>query len=269
MRSPLARHLVLGLLVLGATTPLTAQTSGVMAGGQEPERGPTAGDILDRALARAARQDTAGTELDFESVLISTIDSLDGDGAPTKTETARYRRYPLEGLLFDELIEIDGRPLDADEIRDEANRQAKFVREAQEHAARGETYEPDERAVRFDAELMERYTTTLVGTDVVGDHACWVLAFEPRDGSLPDTRQMDKALNRSTGRLWIAQDDYGLARISFQMQQPFRYLWVWSRRYNMRKDSWIFSVSRATSGHPRISTWPSISGCSSAGFAGG
>ena len=36
---------------------------------------------------------------------------------------------------------------------------------------------------------------------------------------------MDKALNRSTGRLWIAQDDYGVARVSFEMQEPFRYLW--------------------------------------------
>ena len=36
---------------------------------------------------------------------------------------------------------------------------------------------------------------------------------------------MDKALNRSTGRLYIAQRDYGVMRIEFEMQEPMRYLW--------------------------------------------
>jgi hypothetical protein len=36
---------------------------------------------------------------------------------------------------------------------------------------------------------------------------------------------MDKALNRSTGRLWISQEDYGVVRVAFEMQRPFRYLW--------------------------------------------
>jgi hypothetical protein len=36
---------------------------------------------------------------------------------------------------------------------------------------------------------------------------------------------MDKALNRSTGKIWVTQNDYGVARVSFKMQKPFRSLW--------------------------------------------
>jgi hypothetical protein len=181
--------------------------------------------ILEHALERAATQSASGLELGFESVLESIFESLDGEGETTETETTRYRRYPLEGLLYEEVISRDGQTLDEEDARDEAKRKAEFVREARAHAARGEPYEPDEMSVRFDNELMDRYDITFLGTEVVRDHACWVLGFAPRDGRLPDNRRMDKALNRSTGRLWIAQDDYGVARVSFEMQRPFRYVW--------------------------------------------
>jgi hypothetical protein len=186
---------------------------------------PDADAILEQALDRAAAQDTAGLELDFESLLDSTVESLNGDGDTTDIETARYRRYPLVGLLYEELIARDGRPLDDEEAREEAERRAEFVEEARKHADRGEPYDPNEMAVRFNRELMDRYDTALIGTEFVGVHTCWVLSFEPREGRLPDNQRMDKALNRSTGRLWIAQDDYGVARVSFEMQEPFRYVW--------------------------------------------
>ena len=186
---------------------------------------PNAHAILDRALDRAAAQEQARLELDFESLLDSTVESLNGDGDATDTETVRYRRYPLEGLLYEELIARDGRPLDDEEAGEEAERRGEFVEEARKHAERGEPYDPNEMAVRFDRELMDRYDIALIGTEVVGVHTCWVLSFEPREGRLPDNRRMDKALNRSTGRLWIAQDDYGVARISFEMKRPFRYVW--------------------------------------------
>ena len=185
----------------------------------------TAAVILDRALERAASQYESGAELNHGFLVSSTIESLDGDGRVTKTETARHHQYPLEGLPYQELIERDGQPLDRGDAREEDEKKADFIKKARAHAARGEHYEPDEERVRFDRELMDRYRATLVGTETIGEHTCWVLQFEPREGRLPDKRRMDKALNRSTGRLWIAADDYGIARASFEMQKPFRYLW--------------------------------------------
>ena len=185
----------------------------------------TAELIVERALHRAAKQDESHVELGFESRGESQIESINGDGLVTKIETADYLRYALEGFLYDELVEKDGMALSDDDAREERERKAKFVREARSHAARGEEYIPNDMNVGFDRELMERYKTNLVGNELVRGHFCWVIEFEPRDGRLPDNRRMDKALNRSTGRLWISQEDYGVVRVSFEMQRPFRYLW--------------------------------------------
>ncbi len=181
--------------------------------------------IVDRALERAAAQRESGIELDFEYISAGVFEFLDRDGDVSRRETGRRRHYALEGHLYSEAIERDGQPLDEDDARDERERKAEFIREARRHAARGERYEPEEMSVDFDRELMERYDVRVVGTEEVRGHACWVVAFEPREGRLPDRRRMDKALNRSTGRIWIAQDDYGVARVDFTMQRPFRWLW--------------------------------------------
>ena len=181
--------------------------------------------IIDRALEQAARQRAAAFELGFEYFTDGRVESLDGDGRVTDTDTTRNRHYPIEGHFYSEVIGRDGRPLDEDEARDERKKKADFVREARRHAERGERYQPDEMRVDFDRELMDRYVATLDGTDVVDGAVCWVIEFEPREGPLPNDRRLDGAMNRSTGRLWIGQHDYGVRRAVFEMQRPVRWLW--------------------------------------------
>lgn len=203
--------------------PLVATAQSVSYDAEDES--PGAATIIERALEQARLQHETAIERDFEYVTAATAESLDGDGKVTRTETTRRRHFPLEGHLYSELIERDGQPLDADDVRDERERKVRFVREARRHAARGEPYDPDEMQLEFDSELLERYDTALVGREWVRGDPCWVIRFEPRAGRLPDRRRIDKALNRSTGHLWITQDDYRVARVSFEMQRPFRWLW--------------------------------------------
>jgi hypothetical protein len=208
-------------LLLGTTPLIHAQVSGVPNNAANL----SAEDILSRALERAAVQEEEGLELTFEYFVESTAERLDDEGVVTETKTAKLHHYPLEELLYAELIERDGETLDENALRERHKRKTDFVRKAREHRARGETYEPNEMDIGFDHELMDRYDTRLVRTESLRGHNCWVLGFTPREGKLPDRRRMDKALNRSTGYLWIAQDDYGVARVSFEMQEPFKYFW--------------------------------------------
>ena len=208
-------------ILLGTTPLIQAQNSGVPDNATDP----SAKDILARALERAAVQEEEGLELTFEYFVESTAERLNDEGAVTETKTAKFHQYALEELLYEELIERDGEALDEDALQEQHKRKTDFIREAREHRARGETYEPNEMDIGFDRELMDRYDTRLVRTESLRGHDCWVLGFTPREGKLPDRRRMDKALNRSTGYLWIAQDDYGVARVSFEMQEPFKYFW--------------------------------------------
>ena len=181
--------------------------------------------IIDRALEQAAEQRAEAFALGFEYFTDGRMESLDGERRVTDAETTRNRHYPLEGHFYTEVIGRDGGPLDEDEAREERRKKADFLREVRRHAERGERYQPDEMRVDFDHELMNRYVTALVGTEVVDGAVCWVIGFEPREGRLPDRQRLDRAMNRSSGRLWIAQHDHGVRRAVFEMQEPVRWLW--------------------------------------------
>ena len=183
---------------------------------------PSAGAIIERAQL----QDETGVELEFESLILTTVDSFNGDGEVTKTETTLHKRYALEGVLYEELVERNGQPLTDEEIRDVHKEREKFAREVRERARRGEEIETnDESDVRFDRDLFDRFQASVTGVEDIRGESAWVLSFEPRPGKLPEHTRMDKALNRSSGRLYIAQRDHGVMRIEFEMQEPMRYLW--------------------------------------------
>jgi hypothetical protein len=179
-------------------------------------------EIIDRAIVRAQAQEDAVTQ--FESMMLSVIESLDGKGVVKKEEKAVYRRYPILGAVYDEMIEKNGRPLTEKELATEQKQKEKFVREVQKRTARGEPPQPEEeQRIRLDQEFISRYRLELMGAEVVRGHPCWIVYIEPRDGKLPVRRRIDHALNKSTGRIWITQDDYGVARVEFEMREPFRY----------------------------------------------
>ena len=182
--------------------------------------------IIARMIERAERQDESKSELRYESRIVSTSDRFDEAGAITETETREYRRYPLEGELYEELIARDGRPLDTGQQRDEREKRDEFIREARERAREGggRAETNDERQVRLGPELLSRYEAAMVGVERVAGEPCWAIAFSPRAGRLPENTRIDKALNRSSGTMYVAQSDYGIARVEFRMDEPVRYL---------------------------------------------
>ena len=187
---------------------------------------PALAEIIEQVVARTKTQDEAGAELRFESVVSTTVDSLDGDGEVVKTETTLHHRYALEGSIYEELVARNGKPLSEADARDESERQQRFRREAREAAANGERLETnDERQVRFNDDLMVRFDASISGEEMVRGKRCWVITFRARHGKLPERTRLDKALNRSAGRAYIAQDDYGIMQIEFELLRPVRYLW--------------------------------------------
>ena len=220
-------------------------------------------EIVRLALARATAQDKAKTELRFESLVATTVESLNDEAEVTSIETTLHRRYPFDGTVYEELIARNGEPLSEADIRDEAKRRADFRRELQEAEAGGKVLETnDERQVRFNEDLMARYEAAVVGEDTVRGERCWAISFWPRDGTLPyrgitqpeflrmsaqtepgDTvgdmlkrlaelplnfqrnTRIDRALNQSSGEVYVSQNDYGVVQIDFRLLQPVRYVW--------------------------------------------
>jgi hypothetical protein len=184
----------------------------------------SAQQIVGRAVARAEAQYNSQVDAQFESLVSMSMQSLDSSGQATRTELTEYRQYPLNGALYEELIAKDGSALTERERKEEENNRKKFIREIEKRKKRSLHPQPEKRpGIRFGNRLMQRYRFTMVKSEEVDRRPCWVIAFEPRAGDLPVDEIMDHALNQSTGTLWIAQEDYGLARLTFFMSKPFKY----------------------------------------------
>ncbi len=209
-----------GLAMLG---PLIAALAAA------PERAPimaslSAREIMSRAIARAEAQYESQVESMFEAEAVSTIHSLDAEDRITKTEETRYRLYPVHGAVFEEMREKNGQPLSEKDRKKEEEKKRQFIREVEARKARGEHPQPERPpGIRFNHEFVDRYQLEMAGTETVRGYRCWVIAFKPKEGKLPVKNRMDRALNQSTGRFWISQEDCGLARIEFALREPFKY----------------------------------------------
>ena len=82
----------------------------------------------------------------------------------------------------------------------------------------------DENRVELNEDFNSRYQYSLVGEEVRDGYDCWIVQLVPRSGDLPVRRRIDTALNKSTGRLWVVKEDFGVSRVEFEMDEPVR-LW--------------------------------------------
>ena len=212
------------MILAGVGLAVVAQPPSVPSGA-DPALGTSARDIFDLAIERVVGQEERGAELQYQSRIATTVETFDNDGELKKSETTIHRRYPLEGELYEELIELDGDPLDARELQKERERREDFIREVRKRTDDDDPIETnDERQIDV-AELIERFDASLDGVETIGGEECWVISFVPRPGKLPQKTRLDHMLNRSSGTAYVTQRDYGVVRVEFQIQKPTRYFW--------------------------------------------
>lgn len=218
-------HVVLGGVVLvsaGIGSPMSAlgqsQTIEPVIDQQNAEQ------IIEQAVARANEQRLAAAGLRYEATIEAATEHLDGEGDVERTERMTYRQYPLEGVVFEELVAKEGEPLSEEDAQDERERREKFITTIRERRAKGEPAVPeDENRVEFNEEFVSRYRFSLLGQELVDGYLCWVIDLEPNDGDLPVRRRIDNALNNAVGRVWVSQSDYGLVRVEFEMNKPVKF----------------------------------------------
>ena len=213
----LAIPLLAGLAVL-----VVAGTQSAPSGPADPELG----EIIDRALERAAGAEEAGFETRYRRAMTRRVQQFDGDGEVTDDETLLYQVEPYQGALFSRLTVRDGAPIDARGRREQERRWEEFQAEIDDPEKRAERErEAEENEIRFDDELVGRYTAGLDGVRDLRGRPSYVISFEPRPGKLPVRRRIDHALNKSRGEAWIDTETYEIARVSFQLMDRVRLWW--------------------------------------------
>ena len=183
-------------------------------------------EIIDRALERTARAEEEGFETRYRRAMTRRVQRFGGDGEVTDDETLLYQVEPYRGALFNRLTARDGEPIDARGRREQERRWEEFQAEIDDPEKRAERErEAEENEIRFDEELVSRYTARLDGVRNLRGRPSYVISFEPRSGKLPVRRRIDHALNKSRGEVWIDHETYEIARVSFQLMDSVRLWW--------------------------------------------
>ncbi len=179
--------------------------------------------IVDKALARMSWSAEQDHEARYTHLMTRRTRKFDGDGGVTDDETLGYRVEPHRGVPYARLITRDGEPIAGADLVAEEKRWTEFVEELDEPPDNED--DGDDNTILFDAELLSRYTAQLDGIRERRGRPNYVLRFQPKPGKLPVRRPMDRALNKSSGEIWIDQRTYEIARIDFQLMEKVRLWW--------------------------------------------
>jgi hypothetical protein len=206
---------------------LALQTAGSLgASGPSKTTGnndlPHADEIIELALAAAEQQKEQNIEASYRFLSLRKSEELDKEGKTKKVETRLFQNVPYRGHSYERLIEIDGRPLDRDEAREEEKREREFAEKVDQG---NPPLGSEEERMAFDEELVSRYDFETKGLEKLEDRWTYAVAFTPKDGKLPVRRRIDRALNRSSGTIWFDRETYSITRLEFELNDKMRIWW--------------------------------------------
>ena len=186
-------------------------------------------EIIERALQRAAWAEEQGFETRYRHAMTQRTRRFDDDGEVSDDETRLYRVEPYRGALFHRLTARNGEPISGSARIEEEKRWEQFQAGLDDPRRRKERENDedneDEGDIKFDEELISRYTAKLDGIREYRGRPSYVLSFEPRPGRLPVRRRLDHALNKSWGEVWIDRETYEIAQVSFELMERVRLWW--------------------------------------------
>lgn len=214
------RHLASLLPIVSAGLGLT-----VLAAQPAPARDEPSLDvrtIIDRALERATWAQEQDFAARYRYHMSQRTREFNGDGDATVDDLLHYAVAPHRGTPYARLLTKNGAPPTDDDLEEEQKRWEEFLESLDRPP---DEDDDDEIAMVFDDELIERYTATLDGVEELRGRPSYLLSFEPRPGKLPVRQRTDHALNASRGKIWIDQDTYEIARVTFELMNRVRLWW--------------------------------------------
>lgn len=150
------------------------------------------------------------------------------NGKITSKEEKTYRVHMIEGSPYNEVIAVNGEPLDPEQKKQE---QAKLKAEIKKRASESKSA----RASRIDKykkeraeehlllhQMVEAFNFKLSGEEKVDGHECYVLDAIPNPDYQPPVTKA-RVLTGMKGRLWIAKDTYHWVRVHAKVVKPVEF----------------------------------------------
>jgi hypothetical protein len=187
-------------------------------------------------MRRAVQKDIFNWEeaKDYTYLERSQEDALDGNGQVKSSKSETNEILVLYGEPFERLVAKDDKPLpekdkkkqDEEFEKETRKRENETPEERQKRLQKYEKEREDGRA--FVREIIDAYTFTLAGTEVLNGRATWVIDGTPRPG-FEGKRRESKLLPKIKPRFWIDQQDYSWTKLRAEFTDTVSIGWVVAR----------------------------------------
>jgi hypothetical protein len=177
-------------------------------------------EVLQRVLARVRDPAVRAGTASYRSVQHTSIEKLDDKGRVREREDRTYDVGPLDGGVYARLVQKNGRTLTPTELREEREREQRFVERSKKQKFGG----GDADRVPLDVELFDRYKAEVVGRSLVAGRPAILLHFWPRSADLPIRRRQDYVLNKLTGIVWIDEQEWEIVKVDAHLTDRVRVL---------------------------------------------
>jgi hypothetical protein len=187
-------------------------------------------------MRRAVQKDIFNWEeaKDYTYLERSQEDALDGNGQVKSSKSETNEILVLYGEPFERLVAKNDKPLSEKEKKKQDEEFEKETRKREnetpeERQKRLQKYEKEREDGRaFVREILDAYTFTLVGTEVLNGRATWVIDGTARPG-FEGKRRESKLLNKIKPRFWIDQQDYSWTKLRAEFTDTVSIGWVVAR----------------------------------------
>ena len=190
----------------------------LLGNGHAAEAIPSASQVTRRMIERAQAVAEAEQGPQYTYQKRSVLERLDAAGRPVGSEEKLYQVVLIRGLPFNRLVKIQGRELNAEELRREEAREERFQ---QRFVSADRRKLAAQKAALVTPELLDRYLFAVKERVVLSNRPTLVLTFKPKDTNLPERKVQDKLLNRMAGTLWVDEAEADTARMVVSLVETF------------------------------------------------
>jgi hypothetical protein len=203
-------------------TMLAASTVFFVRGAESPVKPADHAVVPD--VRRIVEDSIAATRRSWQARLQYTYMKRDEDrrrdaaGRVQSEDIIVSRTVLINGVPFDQLVEHNGKPPSAEEVRKEREKRDRLKRETAEHRAERLRNLEAENALLVE-EVPKAFDFQLISEDVVNGRLAYVLQATPHP-AYRARGKYGKMLPKLQGRLWIDKRDLAWIKVDGEVMQP-------------------------------------------------
>lgn len=176
-------------------------------------------DLIQKVTANDMANDKKQRDYTYTERDVTSM--LDGKGRTKSTETETYEVLNIDGEQVQRLIQKNDKPISEKEAAKQEEKIEKVINkhknESDKDRQKREEREAKDRedGRKFEREVVDAYTFTLLGTELVGGRPAWMISAEPRAGYVPHEKYANY-LPKFHGRIWIDKADLQMSKMDVE-----------------------------------------------------